>query len=714
MPISVRVCGALNGSVSLPAGDFDSCTLGDLRAEVARLLAPPEDAADADAPPPPPPKLILAGRVLQDGARTLSDMRVGPSSRVLVSRAPPAAATPAPTSALPPEARALSAAEQRAARLERLRACAARMAGRDALRTDGYSFELENQRGERLALDPSERAALATALALHAKGKATLLEAERGAAAAGAVGGGAAAAAGATAAATEPPPPPLPPTHLYSRALDELLLADEAFALAPPRLVELTDNRSLLQLDAAWAALRLRDASRLGVWLSRLERAREGLRRAHGERGERAARLLDGGGVAGGGRGGDASAPSSAAAAAVRCRLDVLSAAALFHRNQEGDLAQARQCLRDARGVLDRLAALAPDDRIAAVSAAMACDPSAARTALRRSAGDAAMAVDWLQRERERRRARRDERRRRSAWRQERARYGKTNGGEYVDGEALEKLLALGGGQWARAEVADALRSSENDRERALAALTSPEALAQLQMAAVAREQRQQREFGGGGGDGGRGAAAAAVDGEALALLVACGFKAEAARAALLRCGGRDAEAAAADLAARGRSRRQQEGGGEGGGREAEEEVLVAEGGGGGGGGGDGGDNKQERLERAAEDARRAARDLRRRRKRAAAGGGGGGGDDGEEEEETDEEAEGELSAALRSGGQGGDGAYDVDDDQERALAEVLGEYEALVLTAVSAARAEVAMAAGAGAGAGASGGGGGGGGGGA
>ena len=148
-PLSVRVCGALNGAVTLQRQDEGPCTLGDLRREVARLLDPTSaggggDADDAAAQSAC--KLILAGRVLapSDDARPLSELRVGPSSRVLVTRAPPAplaaAAAAGAPSQQPAAAAALSAEAARAQRLERLRACAARMAARDGLRSDGYAF----------------------------------------------------------------------------------------------------------------------------------------------------------------------------------------------------------------------------------------------------------------------------------------------------------------------------------------------------------------------------------------------------------------------------------------------------------------------------------------------------------------------------------------------------------------------------------------------
>jgi len=663
MPLSVRVCGALNGSVTLDAGDnAETVTLGHLRAEVTRLLQPASLAANADGGGGGGgvggfgggAKLILAGRVLApaDDAVPLSHVRgFGPASRVLVSRAPPSPASApvangAAAAPLPPAARQLAAEEERAARLERLRACAARMAARDGRRTGGYALELENQDGSRLQLDPGERAALATALALHAAGRATLRDAER--ALRGAAGGGgevdlsvpsaatAVAASGTALAAAAPAS--VAARALFARALDELLLADEAFALAPPRLVEATDNRPLLQLDAAWAALRLRDASRLGVWLSRLEQARDGLRRAHGERGERASALLGAG--AGGPRGGGASEGASAAAA-VRCRLEVLTAAALFHahglgggnggggngggnggggsgspaaaaaaaaaaanppppqppqpqqqQQQQQQLearAQVYRHLAEARAILDRLASLAPDGAVAAVAGAMACEPRAAARALRRCGGDASAAVDMLQRADERGRARQDERRRRSAWRRERRRYGRTPGGEYVDAVALERLLAVGGGG----------------------------------------------EAGGGAASGGEGSGGGAWS------------RAEAAEA--LRAAGNDAERALAALTSPAS-------------REALQMAVVA---------------------RQAAAAGRSA---------AAGRGGRRAPSDGEEEEdeEADEEAEGELAAALRRRG-GGAGAGEGDDDeaydldQEGALAEVLATYEALLASAAAA-----------------------------
>jgi len=145
--------------------------------------------------------------------------------------------------------------------------------------TGKYEFDLQNQDGARLALDPADRKALVMGLALHAQGQASLAAAagagmrRAGAAGRGAGGrrGGAGGDGASTSTAAEPAEPPLPASApaaaaasaasapaaaaststaltapaavgsssapagagnaLLKQALEELLLAEEAFEL---------------------------------------------------------------------------------------------------------------------------------------------------------------------------------------------------------------------------------------------------------------------------------------------------------------------------------------------------------------------------------------------------------------------------------------------------------------------------------------------------
>ena len=72
------------------------------------------------------------------------------------------------------------------------------------------------QDGTRLNLNPSDRKALVMGLALHDKGKATLAKGD------------------------------------HKAALEELLLAEEAFCLVNPELLTHVDNMAMLLLDIVW------------------------------------------------------------------------------------------------------------------------------------------------------------------------------------------------------------------------------------------------------------------------------------------------------------------------------------------------------------------------------------------------------------------------------------------------------------------------------
>lgn len=106
-------------------------------------------------------KLILGGRTLKDDSQPLSQLRITPTTRLMVLHSAPAA---------------LHAAEARQGRLDQLRAAVKSMAMRNGNESNG-ELVLENQAGTSLHF-PSEidRKALTMGLMLHTKGTASMRE----------------------------------------------------------------------------------------------------------------------------------------------------------------------------------------------------------------------------------------------------------------------------------------------------------------------------------------------------------------------------------------------------------------------------------------------------------------------------------------------------------------------------------------------------------
>lgn len=225
-----------------------------------------------------PPLTKTRALLQKDDAKSLADCGVNATtSRVLVTKGAAAGGE-------------LAAQEARRGRLEKLKSVVEAMAARGDGQglTDEREFVLANQAGETVQLAPEDRRALVTGLALHDRGRASMDDGD------------------------------------CASALDELLMADEAFSLCAPSLLESIDNVALLQLDLVWCCYKLQDTARLGVCRERLTRAAAGLRRAHGPNMERA-RLLHG---------------SVSPAAAVYLRLEVLQGVVAYHMQEREAAAQ--------------------------------------------------------------------------------------------------------------------------------------------------------------------------------------------------------------------------------------------------------------------------------------------------------------------------------------------------------------------------------------
>lgn len=136
-------------------------------------------------------------------------------------------------------------------------------------------------------------------------------------------------------------------------------------------------------------------------------------------------------------------------------------------------------------------------------------NPSPRRWAQSPRPGDVGAATAFIADQREKAAAARQQRRKQRAWLKERAQYGNTAAGRYVDGEKLEGLCQLG---CDKALAAEALRQNENDGAMALDVLLDTVKRSALALAIVARDMAQHAPqaqspsaaaAGGEGGDGG-------------------------------------------------------------------------------------------------------------------------------------------------------------------------------------------------------------------
>ncbi|GBF88993.1 hypothetical protein Rsub_01492 [Raphidocelis subcapitata] len=639
-PATVKVAGAISGVVQL-----DSATVGALRREAARLAG----GGDASTV-----KLLCGGKTLVDDSKPLSDYGWTPNSRVLVTRGAAAGA------ALGAAAAAAAAADAREARIEKLKTVVEKLSARGDGRglTDKYEFELTNQDGTRIAVAPADRKALVAGLALHEKGRTSLAaaakadKAARRARARAAQGGDAgppSAPAGGTDGASGGGGAGTSASggaggggggdggggggggdgggggsgggnEMLRQALEELLLAEEAFDLVADRqLLQAVDNVALLLLDIVWCSYLLRDIGRLGVSAARLSKAREALARAHGPNLERV-RVLHGG---------------FSPEVATYVRLEAMEGVVAFH---SGDRAAAARHLAAARERWARLQV--PPGSLAALLE-MGYDRREAGRALRFCGGDVSAAVAFIAEQRVKQQERAAERQRQRAWLSQRAAFGKTPGGAFVDREGLARLEGLG---FERGLAAEALRANENDLQAALDVVADPVRAGALQLAIVARQIKEADE---GPQD---------VKPRHVARLVEMGFGEREARVALKAADGSFRDAL---------------------------EALTGGGGGGGGDGGGGGADGEGPGGGAAPRRRGAGRRRRRPRRARAEGRQSPGASDssassgsGAASDSEEERLESSLVAAARGAGNDPMAAYDVDLSAE---GEAIEEYARLL-----------------------------------
>uniref|UniRef100_A0ACD5UV98 Uncharacterized protein n=1 Tax=Avena sativa TaxID=4498 RepID=A0ACD5UV98_AVESA len=421
----IRLVGAWAGALEVELGAW---TVPMLRAEVARR------AGDVE---PERIGLIFGGRVLKDEpATSLQQAGLKSNAKVLSTLA-----SPDRGKAIAAEAAAAAAEEEHATRLVRLWEAAKALSQRHSdgsFPEEDFNLDLEDQSGQKVMFGSTDDLkAVKMALMLHQKAK-ILIKKEN-----------------------------------YKEALDVLVMAEEAFSLCDPKLIERVDNVPMLQLDIVWCYFMLRDVSRLEVAGARLNKARLGFERSHGKDSTRF-RLLQ---------------AARHADLAIYVRLELLEGVVAYHN---GQAEKARDSLSSAQSKFMQLQV--PDEAITMLME-MGYEERASKRALKMTGYDIQSSVDLLCEEREKKIRRREQDRATQKEILEQMKYGKTPMNKGVDMQKLKGLISIGFEKYLAAE---ALRVNENDADKALDVLTDPEKNCILQSTIQSRRKRPSHGLGAG------------------------------------------------------------------------------------------------------------------------------------------------------------------------------------------------------------------------
>ncbi|KAI9191580.1 hypothetical protein LWI28_010348 [Acer negundo] len=331
----------------------------------------------------------------------------------------------------------LGAEEERSRRLNRVKAAAAALVERHAdgsLPLEDFNIELEDQNGETIRFGTeTDRRAMMMGLMLHANAKKLIRR------------------------------------QLYKDALEVLTMGEEAFSLCNPKVIELVDNVPLLQIDMVWCYFMLRDISWLSVAGMRLQKAREGIERAHGKDSFRM-RLLQAG---------------RHPELALHLRMELLEGVVAYH---SGQFDKSRKALTSAQAKFFQLQV--PDESLSLVMS-MGFKEQDAKRALRISNQDVGTAIDFLVEEKAKRAQKREDNNRRRREIAEQKQYGMTPLKKAVDLQRLKALVSIG---YEKELAAEALRRNENDTEKALDDLTNPESNSSIQLEIESRKRKRHQK----------------------------------------------------------------------------------------------------------------------------------------------------------------------------------------------------------------------------
>ncbi|XP_004287245.1 PREDICTED: NEDD8 ultimate buster 1-like [Fragaria vesca subsp. vesca] len=414
----VKIAGTWVGVLEV---ELDSWTVPMLREEVAKRSSCEPGSIN----------LICAGRVLKDGdgSESLTQLGVKNNAKILASRV-----CAQEGKSLGQE---LMAETERAQRLARVKAAATALSKRHAdgsLPIEDFNIVLEDQSGKKVQMgSETDQRAIMMGLMLHTNAK-QLIKAQN-----------------------------------YQDALEVLTMGEEAFSLCDPKVIELVDNPSILQIDMVWCYFMLRDINWLSVAGIRLEKARQGLERAHGKDSSRV-RLLQAGHY-----------PERA----LYLRLELLEGVVAYH---SGQVDKSMKVLTSAQEKFTQLQV--PDESLSLVMS-MGFRERDAKRALRMSNQDVSSAVDFLVDQKAKRAQKREDDIQRRNEIMEQKKYGTTPLKKAVDMEKLNQLVSIG---FEKELAAEALRRNENDSEKALDDLTNPETNSSIQQHLESRKNKRQRQ----------------------------------------------------------------------------------------------------------------------------------------------------------------------------------------------------------------------------
>ncbi|KAJ1385875.1 Ubiquitin-like domain superfamily [Sesbania bispinosa] len=298
--------------------DLDSWTIPLLREEVAKRSSCNPHSIN----------LICGGKILKDsdGDHKLSQLGIKNNAKILATR--------------------ICAEEGKSIKQEIMaeeeRAAATALAERHAdgsLPVEDFNIEVEDQSGKKVHLgSETDQRAIMMGLMLDANGKRLIRQGN------------------------------------HKDALEVLTMAEEAFSLCDPKLLELIDNVPIMQINMVWCYFMLRDISWLSEAGKRLEMAREGLERSHGKDSLRL-RLLQGGRY-----------PELA----LHLRLELLEGVVAYH---SGRLDKSRAALTSAKV---KFVQLQVSDEALSFVMSMGFKERHAKRALRMNNQDVGAAIDFL------------------------------------------------------------------------------------------------------------------------------------------------------------------------------------------------------------------------------------------------------------------------------------------------------------------------------
>ncbi|XP_073151110.1 uncharacterized protein [Henckelia pumila] len=417
----LRIGGAWSGVLEV---ELDDWTVAMLREELANR---------SNCGGPHSINLICGGKMLKDGdgSEKLSQLGVRNNGKIFASK------VSSSDQVGKSQKDEFLAEEERANKLSRLKAAATSLASRhvDGSLPDGdFNLELENQSGEKVQLgSETDQRAIMMGLMLHTNGKALIRKQQ------------------------------------YRDALEVLTVGEEAFSLCDPKLVEMVDNVSILQIDMVWCYFMLRDISWLSVAGIRLAKAREGIERSHGKESARL-RILQGGRF-----------PELA----LHLRMELLEGVVAYH---SGQLQKSKEFLTSAQAKFSQLQV--PDETLSFLMS-MGYKEREAKRALRMNNLDVGSAIDFLVDEKAKRAKKREENLRRQKDILEQKQYGVTPLRKAVDLQKVNELVSIG---FEKDLAAEALRRNENDTQKALDDLTNPETNSVLQTEIISRKRKRLRQ----------------------------------------------------------------------------------------------------------------------------------------------------------------------------------------------------------------------------